>query len=125
MKINRKEGINIRTEEQEFCDAHITEKDSMRKEKGNYKSLILENELITALDLESVINLPKAEVGSFFYKRNLNLYNSMAITSDKQGYCAIWTEITSGRAGNNIGSALSTILKKIVADNSNKTDFIC
>ena len=49
----------------------------------------------------------------------------MAITSDKLGYCAIWTEITSGRAGSNIASAFTTILKKIVPDNPSKTDFIC
>ena len=87
--------------------------------------MIQKIELTIAFDLEIVINLPKAEVGSFFYKRKLNLYNLTSITSDKQGYCAIWTEVTSGRAGNNIASAFTTILKKIVPDNPNKTDFIC
>ena len=78
----------------------LQEKNSIRKEKQNDKSTIQENELIIFFYLEIVINLPKAEVGSFFYKRKLNLYNLTAITSDKQGYCAIWTELTSGRAGN-------------------------
>ena len=97
MKIKRKEGINITNEEQELHDAHITEKNSMRKEKENDKSTTQENVFIV-FDLEIVINLPKAEVGSFFYKRKLNLYNLTTITSDKQGYCAIWTKLTSRRA---------------------------
>ena len=70
MKIKRKEGINITNEEQELHDAHIAEKDIMRKEKENDKSAIQENELIILFDLENVINLPKAEVGSFFVKEN-------------------------------------------------------
>ena len=64
-------------------------KNSIRKEKQNDKSTIQENELIIFFYLEIVIDLPKAEVGSFFYKRKLNLYNLTAITADKQGYCAI------------------------------------
>ena len=48
----------------------------------------------------------------------------MAITSDKQGYYAIWSELTLARAGNNVASAFTAILKKIFADD-NKTNFIC
>ena len=84
MKIKTKEGINITNEE--LHDAHIVEKDSIRKEKKNDKSTIQENELSIVFDLENVINVPKAEVGSFFYKRKLNLFNLTAIASDKQGY---------------------------------------
>ena len=67
----------------------LQEKNSIRKEKQNDKSTIQENELIIFFYLEIVIDLPKAEVGSFFYKRKLNLYNLTAITADKQGCCAI------------------------------------
>ena len=87
MKIKTKEGIDITNEE--LHDAHIVEKDSIRKEKQNDKSTIQENELSIVFDLENVINLPKAEVGSFFYKRKLNLFNLTAVASDKQGYQAI------------------------------------
>ena len=90
----------------------------------NDKNTIQENELIIVFGLENVTNLPKAEVGSFFYKRKLDLYNVMAITSDKQGYYAIWSELTLARAGNNVASAFTAILKKIFADD-NKTNFIC
>ena len=84
----------------------------------NDKNTIQENELIIVFGLENVTNLPKAEVGSFFYKRKLDLYNVMAMTSDKQGYYAIWSELTL------VASAFTAILKKIFAD-GNKTNFIC
>ena len=97
----------------------------MIKEKENDQSVIQENKLIIVSDLENVINLLRVEVGSFFYKRMLNLHNSTTITSDKQGHGAISTWLPSRRAGNNIASAFNAIFKMIVADNSNKTDFIC
>ena len=122
MKIKRKDGINITNEEQEHHDTHIAEKDSMRKEKENEKTTIQEIDLIIVFYLENVINLPKAGVGSFFYKRKLNIYNLTEITSDKQGYCAIWTQLTRGGAANNIVSIFTAILKKTVADNPNKTE---
>ena len=122
MKIKRKDGINITNKEQELHDTHIAEKDSMRKEKENEKTAIQEIELIIVFDLENVIKLPKAGVGSFLYKRKLNIYNLTEITSDKQGYCAIWTQLTSGRAGNDIASIFTAILKKTVADNPNETE---
>ena len=47
----------------------------MRKEKESDKSMIQENKLIITFDFENLINLPKAEDGSFLYKRKQNLYN--------------------------------------------------
>ena len=53
------------------------------------------------------------------------MYNLTAQTNHKKGYCAIWTEVTSGRAGNDIASAFVSILRKIVEDNPAATDLIC
>lgn len=41
-------------------------------------------------------------------------FTNTAMTSIKQGYCAIWIELMSGRAGNDIASAFIKILKRIV-----------
>ncbi len=79
---------------------------------------------MVVFDLENVITLPKADVGSFFYKRKLTLYNLTAMTSSKQGYCAIWTECVSGRAGNDIASAFIQILNKVAADHPSVTEII-
>ena len=96
----------------------------MRKEKEIDKSYKNDNRLIVVFDLENVINLPQAEIGSYFYKRKLTLYNLTAMTSSKQGYCAIWTELMPGRAGNDIASAFIQILKKVANDHPDTT-LIC
>ena len=97
----------------------------MREEKNKDKLTTNENCLLVVFDLENVITLLKADVGSFFYKRKLTLYNLTAMTSSKQGYCAIWTECVSGRAGNDIASAFIQILNKVAADHPNVTEIIC
>ena len=81
--------------------------------------------LMVVFDLENVITLPKSEGGSFFYKRKLNLYNLTVMTSSKQGYCALWTECMSGRAGNDIVSAFIQILNKVAEDHPHVTELIC
>lgn len=47
---------------------HLAEKIAKRKEKDIDKSNTDDNHLLVIFDLENVINLPKADVGSFFYK---------------------------------------------------------
>ena len=61
----------------------------------------------------------------FFCKRQLTMYNLPAITSEKQGYCTIWTEAMSGRAGNGIASAFICILNKIASDEPHINNIIC
>ena len=71
----------------------------MRVEKEKDKLISDENNLPVIFEnLENVIILPKAEVGSFFYKRKLTMPNLTAMTFIKIGYCPIWTEAMSGRA---------------------------
>lgn len=90
----------------------------MRKEKERVKISTRDKSILpVSYDLENVITLPKAEVGSFFYKRKLNLYNLTPMTSKKQGYCSISTEVMSRRSGDDIASAFIALLKKIIADN--------
>ena len=112
MKI--KENIPITPSEEESYKKHVEEKKLMREEKSKDKDS--ESDLcIVMFDLENVITLPKAEISSFFYKRKLNLYNLTAYTS-KRGYCAIWTEATSGRAGNDIASAVVKVMESVIQD---------
>lgn len=95
-----------------------TENDKAECEKSHYKLLLV-------FDLQNVVTLPTADVSNFFYKQKLTLYNLTAITSDKQGYSAIWTELTSGRAGNDIASVFIAILKKIVGGYPHVNELIC
>ena len=45
----------------------------MQEEKNKDKLTINENYLLVVVDLENVITLTKANIGSFFYKRKLTL----------------------------------------------------
>ena len=112
MKLKKSENIAISKEEMQSHDLHIEEKLAMRKEKTN-KLNGNENCLLVVFDIENVINLPKTEVGSFFYKRKITLYNLTAMTSAKPGYCTIWTECMSGRARNDITSASFKFSRKL------------
>ena len=47
------------------------------------------------------------------------------MASSKQGYCAIWVECMSGRAGNDIASAFMQILNKVAANHPDLTELIC
>jgi hypothetical protein len=72
---------------------------------------------VICFDLENTFALPKAEVSNFFYKRKLNVYNLTAHCSvDGATYCAIWHEALSGRAANQIASAITRILHALCAD---------
>ena len=53
------------------------------------------------------------------------MYNLTGITSKGQDYCAVWTEPTSGKAGNNIATTFVKILKNVVRDNVHITDVVC
>ena len=95
VRIKKTEKIPMTDEEKQQHEKLLAEKIAMQEEKKKDKLLNNTKCLLVVFDLENVITLPKAEVGSFFYKRKLTLYNLTAMTSSKQGYCAIWTENSS------------------------------
>ena len=65
-------------------------------------------------DLQNVLTCPKAEVGKFFYKSKLSVYNLTAhLSLNNQVYCAIWSENLFGRKGTDIASALIKILSNV------------
>ena len=125
MKVKNQEQITITDAKLSEHEKHLSEKLFMREEKKCDNANTNPSSLLIVFDLEKVIILPKAEVSSFFYKRKLTMYNRTAQTNHKKGYCAIWTEVASGRAGNDIASAFVSILRKIVEDNPAATDLIC
>ena len=88
----------------------------MRTEKEKEKIDKTENQIMFVFDLENIVTLPIANVGSFFYKRKLIMYNLITSTSFKQGYCSIWTEMNFRSAGNDIVSSFISILKIVLVD---------
>jgi len=100
VKMKKSEKIPISDVEMDTHNKHLAEKVAMREEKNRDKCITDDSCLLVVFDLENVITLHKAE----------------AMTSSKQGYCAIWTELVSGRAGHDIASAFVKILTKMVED---------
>lgn len=73
---------------------------------------------ILCFDLQNVLTCPRSEIGPMFYHSKLNIYNLTAqLSTTKKIYCAIWTEYTGGRSGNDLASALYKILTKVVEEN--------
>lgn len=68
-----------------------------------------------------MFSLPKGNASSFYYKRKLSVFNLTATVcpaykKPKVTYCAIWSEVHSGRSGDDIASALIKILQNVLAD---------
>ena len=68
--VKKNEKITITAEEESAHNIHLAKKVAMRKEKEKDKMNKKTTSLLAAFDLENVITLPKAEVGSFFIKEN-------------------------------------------------------
>ena len=65
-KIKKQENITLTEKEIQSHDAHLNEKIQMRSEKERDKSDKKKSTIMIVFDLENVITLPKADVGSFF-----------------------------------------------------------
>jgi len=94
------------------------ERDADRKVENN-------NHAVVSFDLQNVIALPRANISNFFYKRKLNVYNltgHCAVGKDTRGFCAVWHEGISGRAGNDIASSLVKMLQEVVKAYPSVTD---
>lgn len=109
--------VETLTEEQEddfqhhqLLKTHMRE--SRKKEKDQKEPPVL------LFDLQNVIMTPHADISSLFYLRKLNIYNLTAyFTVTKKVYCALWPETLSGRAGNDLASAIKKILDVVVEEN--------
>jgi hypothetical protein len=121
-------GLLNEEDEIEF-ERHIHAKLAVRAERERDRKV--QDVVVICFDLENVFTMPKCGVSSFFYKRKLTGYNLTAHATLRHGdnvtvkyYCAIWTEAQAGRAGDDLASALITILKRISKDFSSQNHFI-
>ena len=72
--------------------------------------------------MENVIQLPRANISNFFYKRKLSFFNLTVHSSiDNKVYCC---EYTGGRNGNCIASALVKVLRQFILEHPNVTEII-
>lgn len=115
---------NIDDKKNEEYENHIMNKEMMRMERDDDKIIITDTAVI-CFDLQNVITLPKSNVGTAFYKRKLCVYNMTAHCNlSKKVYCAIWSEATVGRSGNDLACAVLRCLVAILKDNPNIKNII-
>ena len=113
-KIRSKSNTHSSDFEEKY-QKHLTDKTETQLERDTDRKK--KQEIVVCFDLENVITCPRANVSNFFYKRKLNVFNLTAHCSvNKTAYNAVWSEISAGRGGNEIASALCVILHKITED---------
>jgi hypothetical protein len=105
---------------------HVAGKIATKAERDRDRKMIgADSEAIVCFDLENVLSCPRANISNFSYKRKLSVYHLTAHCSkDKRGYGAIWCESTAGRSGNDLASALVSILDMMVKEHPRRSKFI-
>ena len=111
-------SLNPTDEQTQKYNAHLKAKVESKEERDRDRCIIDSSHAVICFDLENVISLPRANIKSFYFRRKLAVFNLTAHCSvGKSVYCALWSEDSHGRSGNDIASALIAVLDRVVADN--------
>ena len=109
--------VNASNEQTDSYNKHIKSRNDTKTECENDRQNVDSKTAIVCIDLENVLNLPRANVGNFYYKRKLSNYILTGHCSlNRKGYCILWHEAMTGRGGNDLASAVTCLLLKIMAD---------
>lgn len=112
-------------EQQLDYNAHISRKETCKKERDKDRENKDKLTATLTFDLENVFSLPKTNISSHFYKQKLTCYNLTAhCSANKTVYCSIWHEGFAGRGGVEIANGLVRILTKVVEENPYLTKII-
>lgn len=108
---NQKKLNKVTKELQEKFITHVKKKEYARAQKNMDKESVIETKALIWFDLQRVLNIPQLNVSKAYYLQILNMFNLTACdVARKQGYCIIWHKGISGRAVNDIASAVVQIL---------------
>ena len=90
-------------------EIHIKNKAETNEERNHDR--LDKSKCVICFDMENVFSLPTGNISNFFYKRKLTVFHLTAQCSiSKKKNSAVWSELTSGRTGNDIASTLLVIL---------------
>lgn len=104
---------------------HIKEKELSRQEKSRDKELIDENNIVACYDLQAMLQVPKGDVSSFYYKCRLNCLNfTICELKTNSTECYFWSEVEGQKGANEIGSCVFKFLAKKSASSSEKLNII-
>lgn len=78
------------------------------KEKDKEDAKKSEGKLITAcFDFQKILNCPHGNVGVFYYKRKLSMYNfTIFDLAGQEGYCYMWPEVNGKHGACEVASCL-------------------
>lgn len=122
---NHYESLTIEEKEAEKNehDRHLKNKERVRElKKEKVLESIVSNGKRTVInfDLQAVLECPKGQVSSIFYKRKLAVYNLTVFDLiSKEGTCNIWDETEGNRGSTEIGTCIFNYIK----DHPNTEDF--
>lgn len=112
--------------------SHIDEKDLSRIDKQNDRKNVDNNFKVAVYDLEAVLQCPKGNTSSFYYKSKLNCYN-LTITeltpqqskvAYKNVHCYFWSECDAKRGAVEIGSCVWAYLKALCDEDDHNKEVI-
>lgn len=117
---------------EESYKRHIEEKNYSRVEKLNDRKKVNKNNRVAVYDLEAVLQCPKGDTSSFYYKSKLNCYNltitELANKDTNLGYenvhCYFWTECDAKRGAIEIGSCVWEYLKTLSEQDDEEKEVI-
>lgn len=114
-------------DQKEVYNTHITNKNSARVLKTSDKvhAISRSPKVVTAsFDFQKILNVPHGDVGLYYYKRKLSLYNfSIFDMAELEGICYMWTENTAKRGANEVSSCLSMFIQDRVKKGANEFRF--
>ncbi|XP_039760617.1 uncharacterized protein LOC120634216 [Pararge aegeria] len=121
------ENANLEEKEKmnEEYTLHLKEKELSREEKKRDKELIDDNNIVACYDLQAILQVPKGDVSSFYYKSRLNCLNfTICELKADCTHCYFWTEVEGQKGANEIGSCVFKFLQKKSATASSDLNII-
>lgn len=97
-------------------DAHQARKERVRLLKAELKrqASVVDNLIVATYDLEKVLQSPKLNVGSLYYKRKLSVHNfTIYSLANHNVDCYMWHEGVAGRGSCEIATCLYSFFKDV------------
>ncbi|XP_060809417.1 uncharacterized protein LOC132903927 [Amyelois transitella] len=105
--------------------SHLKEKELSRAEKLRDKEFISENNIVACYDMQAMLQVPRGDVSSFYYKSRLNCMNfTICELKADNTDCFFWNEVEGQKGANEIGTCIFKFLEKKSASLSGKVDII-
>lgn len=119
---------NTMTEEdKQKQEQHLKSKTLSRemKEIDKNEAIKSNGKIITAcFDFQKILNCPHGNVGLFYYKRKLSIFNFTVFDlANKEGYCYMWPEINAKHGACEVASCLLKFIETKVNDGAKEFRF--